>query len=231
MADSTISNLPSLSVPSNSDVIPIVNSNTTKKITVSNLLAASPGLSYPYCRMFLNNVGSRGSFYSLSSGGCNNNTSYVMCLDSKFESDSSTIEGDTTNENIIIKGTGIYLISSRMGFFDMNGGGKTGRIRLYSSSTLQFPGPGGTFLFSGGQSLVSTLALNYSVTESIYGFLTGEATWSGSTILRVTSVPLYLQLAIHVTGGTANSNQSAYLVVDNTYGNQCEFVAQKISNL
>ena len=231
MPDLKISALPSVGAPASSDVLPIVNGGATKKVTVTDLLATASSLTLPYVRMSVDNVAAR-NFYNLSSGGCNNNTSYHVCFDTKNEPSSVNLEGDLTNKNVIIKSTGVYLVSVRVGFFDLiiNPAIRTGRIRLYSSSSLIVPAAGGIFNLSG-PNLVSTLALNYPATDSSAGFTTGEATFCGSYILRVASAPLYIATAIHVTGGSANGNSAAFLVTDNTYGNQPEIIVQKLTNI
>lgn len=234
MPDLKISALPSVVVPSSSDVLPIVNAGATKKVAVSDLLATASGLTLPYIRMSVDNVAAR-NLYNLSGGGCNNNTTYHVCFDSKNEPFSSSLEGDLVNKNIIIKATGTYLISARVGFFDLLTGNststpRTGRIRLYSNSSTMTPAAGGIFNLSG-PTLVSTMSLNYPATDPASGFISGEAVFSGSYILRVTSAPIYVAIAVHVTAGSGNSNSAAFIVTDNTYGNQPEIIVQKLTNI
>lgn len=239
MPDSKISNLPLYSSPQPNDLIPIVAvlPGGTRRVTVNNLLASSPSAIQPFCRMSLTQDITRNGFYSLTSGGCSNNVNYVIPYDTKIETNSTEIEGNTTNMNIIIKSTGKYLVTGRVGFFDMerntsNNVYQTARLRLHSSSSPITPSGGGQFNFTG-TTLESVLSLNYAAGAGTSGFpyLNGESTWSGTHILYVTSVPLYLQLSIFVFGGAANANTAAYMIASaTTYGNQPQFSVQKISN-
>lgn len=234
MADSTISNLPLYTSPQPNDVLPIVPAigNVTSKITVGSLVANAPAAAQPFCSMSLQSDSVRNAFFSSSAGGCNNATNYIVPFSDKIETSASLIEGDLNTETMIIKTTGKYLITGRVGFYDLFNNSssnvyQSARLRLVGNTSPFFIGPGGTY--SGGGLILSTLAISYA--PSFY--TNGEFTIQGSHILLVTSVPYYLLLNVYVNGGSANTNSAAYMVASGTplwNGNNPQFTVQKLSN-
>lgn len=232
MADSKISNLPILTSPNNSDVLPIVNSSITKQITVANLLAGASNLQLPITKAVINGTTGIAGFYG-GSGDTNNSQDYIMFLNSKsYETDSSVIEGNLTNMNMIIKTSGKYQVEGGVSFYNITSSGNNFvRLRLYGDTTAFAPGVNGTFQGIGsgtpntGGTLLATLEQGYVGTT-----ISGEAGKQGSTIIEVTSTPYYLVLVFLHGGATGGSGTQAFIGSNSTFGLQPEFIVRKIPN-
>lgn len=224
MADTKISNLPALVTPNNSDVLPIVNSNTTKKITVANLLASASTLQLPTTRMINSGNTGQSAFYG-GGGDTTNSTNYCLYLTTKdYETDNTVIEGNLSNMNIQVKSIGRYEVRGCASFYNLTNASGFVRLRLYGSSSPISPGFAGTY--SGGGTLLSTLDQGYPGTTGA-----GEAGKRGSVIINVTSVPYNLLLVFLHGGGTgAPFGNGAFLSGDNTTGMQPEFIVRKLTN-
>lgn len=219
MADSKISNLPAVVTPSSTDVLPIVNGGLTKKITVNNLLAGASSFQLPSVRLTnVNNIGQAG-FYG-GGGDTTHSIDYILFVNAKdYETDSSVLEGNLSNMNIIIKSTGRYEITTCCSFYNLTTSGFL-RLRIVGSSLPITPGTNGTY--SGSSTLLATLDQGLTTVG-----ISGEAGKRGVFILNVTSVPYYVaSVFLHSGGPLAN----AYLAGNNNFGLQSDFLVRKLPN-
>jgi len=225
MADSKISNLPVVSSPNGTDVLPIVSGGITKKITVNNLLAGASVITLPIVRLLnVNNTG-QSTFYG-GGGDTTNSIDYVTFLNTKdYETDSSVLEGNLSNMNVIIKSTGRYEIFSSINFFNISTASGFLRLRIYGSTSPISP-DGGTGQYLGGNTLLQTIDQGPTFVA-----VSGECGKRGSFILNVTSVPYYIiSVFLHSGGSGAPAGNGAYLSGNNNTGYQPELLVRKLTN-
>ena len=225
MADSKISNLPAVITPSGTDVLPIVNGGLTKKITVNNLLAGASAITLPIVRLLNVNNTNQASFYG-GGGDTTNSIDYVTYLNTKdYETDSSVLEGNLTNKNVIIKSTGRYEIFSSINFYNIITASGFLRLRIYGSTSPISPGSG-TGQYLGGGTLLQTIDQGPTFVA-----VSGECGKRGSFILNVTSVPYYIVSVFLHSGGSGNPGlNGAYLSGNNSTGYQPELLVRKLTN-
>jgi hypothetical protein len=230
MADKKISQLLEISQPANTDVLPIVNTGTTKKINYINFSNSLPvttfvrqnsaswssgAVSFPAAEFQIN--GSSGLFNTY------NSTEYIVPWNTvSYQTNSSVIEADNVLNNMVIKQTGLYLIDVRYASYDLNTP-TTATLRLTLRG--QFTTPitttiGGTLIETIGDGIVGTS-------------LNGYAQKRGTLLLRVNTVPYYIVATFVHTGGTAAlinpTGTGAYPVFENSTGTEPYFTVIKVS--
>jgi len=225
MADSKISNLPAVVTPGLSDVLPIVNSGATKKITVNNLLAAASSAVLPSIRLFNNNNVGQSTFYGLG-GDTTNSIDYVMFMNTvEYATNTSVLDSNLSNVNVIVKTTGKYLVSSSVNFFNIVSPTGFIRLRLYGSTSPIVPTPG-TGAYPGTGTLLATFDQGYQFVG-----ISGDGGKRGSTFINVTSVPYYLAaLFLHSGGSGAPGGNGAFLSGNNNTGYQPELEVLRLTS-
>ena len=103
MADQKISALTEVTAPAASDVVPIVNSSTTKKVQIQNLVK-------------LGKVAIAARAFHSTTQSIPNNTSTALNFNSeRFDTD-VIHDNATNNERLTCKTAGLYLITANIGF-------------------------------------------------------------------------------------------------------------------
>lgn len=237
MADLKISQLNQVVTPTLNDIIPIVNSAETKRITFGNINNALPTTTFVRANsaIWTKTLASARMEINGNVGGISNtinNTEYIVNWNNlSYQTDSSVIEANITNDNMIIKETGNYLISSRYSSYDLTDQTDSLRIRLRG----QFNSPITT---ANGGILLETLQESFVGVDSlIYGInVNGRASVFGTTIVNITQVPYYLVATILHRGGSASFSPpgggiatGAYPVFENSLGTLPYFTVQRLT--
>jgi hypothetical protein len=227
MADKKISQLLEISQPANTDVLPIVNNGTTKKINYINFSNGLPvttfvrqnsaswssgAVSFPAAEMEIT-----------SNAGLVNTYNSVEWNAVTLQTNTNIIEADATLNNMILKQTGRYLIDIRYASYDLNNPtGATLRLRLRGQqSTPITTTVGGTLIDTIGDGIVGTSN-------------NAAAQRRGTFILDVNAVPYYIVATFFHTGGTAvittpTPGTGGFPVFENSYGTRPYFHVIKIS--
>jgi hypothetical protein len=201
MADLRISQLTEVTAPIVTDVLPIVNANETKRISVNSLNQALPTTTFVQ-----SNSANWGGILSFArfdyagpfSGGplytgdnlINNTDNYIPWDSTGINTDSNTFElvnPDSANARIWIKRTGFYQISTRMIYFDCYNNSITVHLDSNTAST------------GGGWGRLATISRDWwpTVTPN-----PPAITMVGSVVVGIASVPRYISVAINPTANT-----------------------------
>ena len=128
MADLKISQLTEVATPITSDILPIVNSSETKKVTLTNLSNVLPITTF--VRSASGNWGGSPAYIQVShqppyagpADNLPNATDTYLAWDASTTNDSSTFElvnSGTSNARVQIKTTGIYEFIVQAVYFDL----------------------------------------------------------------------------------------------------------------
>jgi hypothetical protein len=229
MADLRISQLNQVVTPTLNDIFPVVNSAETKRITFGNINNSLPTTTFvransgiwnktlDSARMEINgNVGI---------GNTLNNVEYIVNWNSlTYQTNSGVIEADITNDNMIIKETGNYLVSARYSSYDLTDDTDSLRIRIRGAFNSPI-----TTISSG--ILLETLQESFiNMDSGIFGTnVNGRASVCGTVVLRITQVPYYLAATILHRGGSAIGGTTGYPVFENSLGSQPYFTIQRLT--
>jgi hypothetical protein len=229
MADLKISQLTQVITPTVDDILPIVNSAETKRVTFGNFNSSLPITSFVSSNSALWSRSLDSAKMSINGnvGLANtlNNTEYIVNWNSlDYQTDSSVIEANITNDNMIIKQTGNYLINLRYSSYDLTNDVDYLRIRLRGQVNVPITSTsGGTLLETIDEGFIN-------LDSTILGFdVNGRATKGGALLLRVTTVPYYLVATIFHQGGSASVGTAGFPVFENSSGTLPYFIIQKIT--
>ena len=214
MADLRISQLPEITTATSSDIFPFTQFGITKKISFRNLNNALP--LYTFVRTnsagWVGGGGGAASEFQINgnTGLFNtiNGVEYIVPWNFVGEqTNSSIIEANNTLNNMIIKETGLYVISCRYSSYDLNDQNVDYlRIRLRGNQST-------SITTTTGGSLIETLDEGFVNTNE-----NGKASVKGSTILYINQVPYYLALTLLHSGGAGTGGTTAYPVFENSNG-------------
>jgi hypothetical protein len=171
------------------------NLNVTGSINGANIIE-------PYARFTING--------NVNLGNLSNSTEHIIPWNTEEEPFSDIIETQLTNDNVIIRRNGTYLVKVRFSCFDMFDASDYLRLRLRQSTT-----PIGG---AAAGSLVTTLAWRFA--GGILGSA-GEMYVEGETVLRLTPEStgfVYLAATVLGAGGSGSGGTTFYPFFDNSQG-------------
>jgi len=201
MADLKISQLPEITLLGNTDTLPVVNSNVTRRATVGTLSNSLPlntfvaansanwGGILSYAQFNYQGPYSGGALYT-GDNLINNTDNYLPWDTTAVNTDTSTFElvnPDSANARIWIKRTGYYEVVTRIIYFDCYNNSVSVYLDSNPSST------GGTW------SRLTTLNRNWfpTVTPNPPAFI-----FVGSVTVSIPSANTYISVAVNPTLNT-----------------------------